>query len=118
MKNTQVEKVIRLMARRHTQEWFNAIDFQKSGLEPDVFVGYEATARISDVMRQFPTLVDVKRDGKYRYIKLNPIKQIIADPAIPGYIKEIIKAEAPAPTTYYQSPLFKMEPPERKRYML
>ena len=65
----QKEKVLALMiSRRGKQEWFYAPDFMKPELG-DLFVGYEASARMTDVAKQYPYMIDVKKDGKYRWIR-------------------------------------------------
>lgn len=66
----QVEKLVAYMKSRPDKEWFYAPDFQQPNMPPEYFVGYEASARMSDLVRQSPHLVDVKKDGKYRYIRL------------------------------------------------
>ena len=93
MKATQVEKIVRYMARNPEQEWFYAPDFQQRNMDEDVFVGYEASARMSDIMRDYPGLIEVKRDGKYRYIKLCSDMRVFSNPMIPDILKEIIKQE-------------------------
>jgi hypothetical protein len=48
------------------KEWWHASDFQKG----QYFVGYEASARMSDVARLYPKMVEVGRDGRFRTLKL------------------------------------------------
>lgn len=70
-KYTQKEKLLVVMLRRrHEQKWFYAPDFQKPNMDNEVFVGYEATARISELYQDFPDLIEMKREGKYRYIRI------------------------------------------------
>ena len=67
---SQHDKILALMiARKGQQEWFYAPDFQKPGLPPELFVGYEATARMSELAKLYPMMIESKRDGKYRYIR-------------------------------------------------
>lgn len=46
---------------------FDARDFQKG----QYFVGYEATARISELIKLYPTLFIVGRDGRFRTIQVD-----------------------------------------------
>lgn len=67
MNYTQCETIIKAMIENPKKEWWDARDFQKG----KYFVGYEATARISDVIRMYPTLFKVAKDGRYRIISIN-----------------------------------------------
>lgn len=63
---TQHEKIISLFIRmKGLKEWFYPYDFMTDDLG-DNFVGYEATARLSEVTRKFPLMFEVKNDGKYK----------------------------------------------------
>lgn len=88
-KSTQIEKIIKQMAR-DPERWFYAPDFQRPGMPEQDFVGYEASARMSDIMHQYPGLVDVKKEGKYRYLRLKA-------PAewrnVPNNIRDLIEFE-------------------------
>lgn len=94
-KATQIEKILTLMLRNPNQEWWYAPDFQRPHLTEATFVGYEATARMSDLMRDYPQLVQSKRDGKYRYIRFrfSQVNAILADSITPGWVKDLIKFE-------------------------
>lgn len=48
--------------------WFKATDFQSG----EYFVGYEATARMSDLLRMYPYLFLVLKDGRFRTMAINP----------------------------------------------
>lgn len=65
-KLTQCETIIKAMLDCPEKEWWYASDFQKS----PYFVGYEASARMSDIAREYPSLVDVSRDGRYRILRI------------------------------------------------
>lgn len=67
---TQHEKILAVMVRNKAQEWFYAPDFQRPGMHADLFVGYEASARMSELIKDYPELVQYKREGKYRYIRV------------------------------------------------
>lgn len=74
MSATQVQKILNYMRKRTDKEWFYAPDFQEPGMPAEYFVGYEASARISDLVRLHPELVEVKKEGKYRFIRLKQSK--------------------------------------------
>lgn len=64
-KLTQQEKIVTLMIKRkNTQEWFIPPDFMAQSLG-DLFVGYEASARFSELAKQNPYMIESKHDGKY-----------------------------------------------------
>lgn len=67
MKLTQVETIIKALIENPYKQ-FDGRDFQNG----KYFVGYEATARISDVIRMYPTLVLIGKVGRFRTIQLNP----------------------------------------------
>jgi len=66
-KLTQEQKIVRIMIMKHAnQEWFYAPDFMKPDLG-DLFVGYEASARLSDLTRDYPYMFVEEKRGKYLY---------------------------------------------------
>lgn len=65
-KLTQCETIIKAMLDHPEREWWYASDFQTY----PYFVGYEATARMSDIAREYPSLVDVGRDGRFRILRI------------------------------------------------
>jgi len=90
-KSSQVEKIIKYMAKHPTKQWWYAPDFQARGMEEAYYVGYEASARMSDIMRMYPTIINIKREGKYRYIQLRPIKEWST--TIPESIRKMVREE-------------------------
>lgn len=90
-KDTQVNKIIRYMASTPSKEWWYAPDFQRPNTPSQFYVGYEATARISDILREYSGLMEVKRDGRFRYIKLKPTDQI--PDSVPSSIVAMIREE-------------------------
>lgn len=68
---TQMSKIISVMIRNKSQQWFMAGDFQepKIKLGDRMFVGWEASARMSDLLRMYPEMVEVSHKGKYRYLR-------------------------------------------------
>lgn len=65
-KRTQCETIIQAMLDHPEKEWWYASDFQKA----PYFVGYEASARMSDIIREYPNLVDVDKDGRFRILRI------------------------------------------------
>lgn len=65
-KRTQCETIIQAMLDHPEKEWWYASDFQNG----PYFVGYEATARMSDIVREYPSLVDVDKDGRFRILRI------------------------------------------------
>ena len=63
---TQQEKIIKIM-ERDPQRWYIASDFMKQDLG-ELFVGYEATARLSELANK--GLFDTKRVGRFRAVRL------------------------------------------------
>lgn len=62
---TQYEKILTLMIKsRGQKEWFYPFDFMKPDLG-ELFVGYEASARLSELTKKHPLLFEAKREGKY-----------------------------------------------------
>lgn len=65
---TQCEFILQTMYdnRDKKRVWY-AKDFQK----PPYFVGYEASARMSDLLRMYPEIFIVSKDGRFRTLELN-----------------------------------------------
>ena len=78
MKLTQCEVILKAMLENKDKEVWTAKDFQ-SGKH---FVGYEASARMSDLIRMYPDLLIVGKDGRFRTLtvdweKEKEIKEIL-----------------------------------------
>ena len=67
MKKTQCDVILIAMLKETWKETWDARDFQQGRY----FVGYEATARISDLINKWPNLFIVGKDGRYRTIAIN-----------------------------------------------
>lgn len=69
----QAEKIVTIMAmnRRSTSKvWFVPSDFMKQDLG-ELFVGYEASARFSELARQYPAMFTSTKLGKFLARKIN-----------------------------------------------
>ena len=65
---TQCDYILRIMyENRDDKKVWYAKDFQH---EP-YFVGYEATARMSDLLRMYPEIFIARKDGRFRTMELN-----------------------------------------------
>lgn len=69
---TQCEKILTIMYdnRDIKKVWYGK-DFQH---EP-YFIGYEATARMSDLLRMYPEIFIVRKDGRFRTLELDLTKE-------------------------------------------
>lgn len=75
---TQIEKIIVMMFHHPEKEWWVAQDFMPPAVERDhpLHVGYEATARMSDLISKYnpeddaiPPAFEVGQKGRYRTIR-------------------------------------------------
>ena len=65
MKMTSHQKCVAIMAYNKKQEWFQAKDIINLGAG-DWYVGYEATARMSELASKFPDMIESMSEGKYK----------------------------------------------------
>ena len=64
---TQCEVILKAMLENKDKEIWMASDFQSG----KYFVGYEATARMSDLIRLHPTVFIVGKVHRFRTLKIN-----------------------------------------------
>ena len=64
---TQYDIILDAMLNNPNKQWWSAKDFQRG----EHFVGYEATARISELVKKYPTLFIVGKDGRFRIIAID-----------------------------------------------
>lgn len=62
----QYDTIISALLQNPNKE-FTAKDFQKG----QYFIGYEATARMSELAMMYPDAIKVGKDGRFRTLKLN-----------------------------------------------
>lgn len=65
---TQHEKIMFHMAKHPEVKWWYAKDFMQPNLG-DFFVGYEATARMSELVQDYPDMFEVRKDGRFRTVR-------------------------------------------------
>lgn len=61
---TQHQKILMTMCRANQKDWFLPADFMDPHLD-GLFVGYEASARLSELATEYPDMIESQRDGKY-----------------------------------------------------
>lgn len=64
---TQCETILEAMIENKGIDKWTAKDFQNG----KYFVGYEATARMSDLVRMYPDLFIVGKDGRFRTLSID-----------------------------------------------
>jgi len=62
-------------------------------MKGEYFVGYEASARLSELAHDYPEMIETKQDGKYkvRRIKTENVDQWL--PLLPREIRQSIEEE-------------------------
>lgn len=63
---TQHKKILQAMLENPYRKSWSARDFQSG----KYFVGYEATARMSELSGMYPEIFEVGRDGRFRTLSL------------------------------------------------
>lgn len=63
----QVDKILKIIINNPNKKVWYAKDFQSG----NNFIGYEASARMSDLIRLYPDLFIVGKDGRFRTLELN-----------------------------------------------
>jgi hypothetical protein len=67
MKIRQCDKILLAMLKNKDKKEWTAKDFQSG----EYFVGYEATARMSDLLRMYPKQIIAGKDGRFRTLSIN-----------------------------------------------
>ena len=67
MKKSQYDIILIAMLKNRNKKVWTAKDFQSG----TYFVGYEATARMSELMWKYPDLFIVGKDGRFRTLEIN-----------------------------------------------
>lgn len=69
MKLTQQQKIVAYMCQNYTKTWWLAKDFMQDGMG-ELYVGYEATARLAELVKDNPAMFETKRDGRFRAVRM------------------------------------------------
>ena len=64
---TQCKVILRAMLENKDKKYWTAKDFQHD----PYFVGYEASARMSDLQSKYPELFKVGREGRFRTLAID-----------------------------------------------
>lgn len=87
---TQYQKIITVMANGNMYNWYFPYDFMQNGLG-HLFVGYEASARLSELAKENPKMIESMRDGKYFKRRINWLTYKEWIDEIPTDLQTIIK---------------------------
>lgn len=90
-KLTQHQKIIHVMSRGFTGMWYTPSIFMKPELGR-YFVGYEAGARLSELAKKYPLMIETKQDGKYKARRINFKNRYEWFNDLPADLQNIIKA--------------------------
>jgi len=80
-----------MCAYRNSKEWWRAYDFMNEGLPRDLFVGYEATARMSELVGSYPQMLEWRKSGKYREIRFKFEEVDKFYHSLPDEFKEVLR---------------------------
>lgn len=67
MKLSQCDIILKAMFENRNKIYWTAKDFQAG----KYFVGYEATARMSDLYRMYPDFLIAGKDGRFRTLRVD-----------------------------------------------
>lgn len=67
MKKSQHEIILNAMLKNKWKREWTAKDFQR----PPFFIGYEASARMSELYQKYPDLIMVGKRGRFRTLSIN-----------------------------------------------
>lgn len=86
----QQEKIFALMCyNRAKKQWWYPPDFMRDNLG-DFFVGYEASARLSELASKYPDMVETKKgQGKYAYCRIRWESRHQWIDSLPNNLREI-----------------------------
>lgn len=70
-KLTQCETILKAMIDNKNIKVWSAKDFQYG----EYFVGYEATARMSDLINKYPDIFIIGQDGRFRTLEIDWSKE-------------------------------------------
>ena len=78
---TQHQKILVRMCHKPDKKWWFPYDFMDGDPLGGLFVGYEASARLSELAKRYPAMVDSENAGKYvrRRLRFETIDQWLPD---------------------------------------
>lgn len=85
---TQHQKILTLMCKFPDKQWWLASDFQLPE-QGELFVGYEATARLTELSKRYPEMIESVPHGKFikRRVRFETIKSWL--PTLPKELRYI-----------------------------
>ena len=101
---TQKQKILALMCKQ-PNKWFYPYEFMKPDLG-DLYVGYKAPTRISEMHKYYPYLFNKKTDDKYMQRKLNMDNYSKWYPALDSELQAVVDE-------YLQMEIKAPEPPAK-----
>lgn len=95
-KLTQQERIVAIMCINKEQKWWKPHEIMNTG-SGEFFIGYEASARLSELAREYPEMIDSKREGKFylRRMRFEAAREWF--PQMPKNIQNVIRR-------YYKKP--------------
>lgn len=80
-----------MLRSKDFNKWWFPQDFMRSGA--DLFVGYEASARLSEVASLYPEMIESRREGKYvvRRMRIENLNNFIA--TLPKELRDMFDNE-------------------------
>jgi hypothetical protein len=82
-----------MVRRGKTQDWFYAPDFMQTSTPSDCWIGYEASAVLSRLTRDYPTMFETKKEGKYRYVRFIFKNLKLIEETVPRKVWELVDYE-------------------------
>lgn len=88
----QRDKILAYMAKQ-PDKWYYPYDFMPPRMEmnSEYFVGYEASARLSELASDYPEMIETQQDGKYKRRRFNLNTYGLWYPTLPKELQQILK---------------------------
>ena len=78
------------MLKGPRDKWWYPYEFMRGG---PYFVGYEASARLSELAKDYPEMIETKQEGRYRLCRIKTEDVDTWLPRLPRYLQDAIKEE-------------------------
>lgn len=92
---TQHERIIEVMVNWSEKVWWYPPDFMRPGMEN--FVGYEASARLSELAKLYPDMIESRRTGKFMERRIRWENMKVWWETIPQSFRTIFRKHEKAP---------------------
>jgi len=87
---TQQQKIIFKMLHGPKGKWWLPQEFMESDR---YFVGYEASARLSELAKEYPEMIETRQDGKQHARRIKTEDVDLWLPRLPRYLQDAIREE-------------------------